>query len=434
MADTYANWAALAAANVEGVDYRIRVRPNRSLNSCIAIHGGGIEGGSTEIASEVAARTRHNFYTMEGLKTSGNSELHITSTNYDEPQAIAMVTKMDYCFSFHGMADVTAGVSETYVGGRDTIYRDATLAALQAAGFTASLGTSELNGDNPLNIVNKTRRSMGVQLELSNAQRRAFFPSGNTDRASREAAGRTDVFYRYAAAIASVANDLGGGALQTPQYQLNLANQTDQMSDFETWLNTNWDKISDAASPPSGTTLPQAGDYNVGDRFYKTDTKSIYILVVKDANWGWHWRPIHDAISPWFTPPGTCKDQAWDWNLNPVATNPFAIAFDNRGKCYWRGVIGPTVGDFSRNSSIPVFKPLPTGLRPAYRGVYMLGHENLSVGVDGTNLNCWQGARILISSHPATSPSVRGFGGTANFNRVHLNVQYAVGSSMYTAP
>jgi hypothetical protein len=218
----------------------------------------------------------------------------------------------------------------------------------------------------------------------------------------------------------------------TPNYGLARPEETDLMRDFETWLNPNWTKIEDAVSPPSGTTLPQNGIYNVGDRFYKSDTKSIYILVCKDANWGWHWRPVQDAISPWLTVPATCLDIS-GWTLNPVASDPFAIALDNRGKCYWRGIIGTSSGNIARNVSHQLFKPLPIGIRPRERGTFMLGHEGLSVGTDGTNLNSYQGARIFIHDTNTDTSSIRTFGGTADFNRVYLTgINYAVGSAKYT--
>src|SRR4051812_4872465 len=110
MADLYANFAALAAATTQGVDWRLDVRRNRSNSIAIAIHGGGIEIGTTEAASGLAASCRHSFYSFEGMRSSNNGELHITSTNFDEPTGLSMVTASDYCFSFHGMSDVTAGV------------------------------------------------------------------------------------------------------------------------------------------------------------------------------------------------------------------------------------------------------------------------------------------------------------------------------------
>jgi len=207
----------------------------------------------------------------------------------------------------------------------------------------------------------------------------------------------------------------------------------DVMNDPFNQINPNWDAINAAVGPNTGAVLPQAGSYDVGDRFYLTGTKSIYILVCKDANWGWHWRPIQDAISPWLTVPATCLNLG-TWTLNPVAANPFAIAFDHRGKCYWRGVIGITAGTIVRATSHAVFKPLPIGLLPRQGGTFMLGHETIAVGNVGTNLNSWQGARLFIPRVDSANPTVRCFGGNAEFNRVHLGgaVNYAVGTALYT--
>lgn len=434
MADVYANWAELAAANTEGVDYRLPIRYSSAKAVSIAIHGGAIEAGTSEVASTVAADCRHAYYSLEGIKTANNSDLHITSTRYDEPQGLRIVRSSDYCYSFHGMSDVTPSVAETYVGGLDIENRDLLISSLQGAGFAASLGTSELNGDNPSNITNKTNRAMGVQFEISNAQRRLFFPGGDLSRANRETGIRTEEFYKYVRAISHVVNGLGGGVDQTPNYRLSLATPSDSMADFETWLNANWERLRKASAPYSGTTLPQSGPWNIGDRFFKTDTNSIYILVTKSSDWGWHWRPIQDAISPWINVPTTALNTA-GWVLNGTPTNPVAIAFDNRGKCYWRGVLGVATGTFARHSSIAVFKTLPMGLLPRQTGTYMLGHEPLAVGVDGTNLNAYQGARFLISSFASTNPTVRAFGGTADISKVYLTgVNYAVGTGKYFTP
>ena len=78
MADLYANYAALAAARQIGVDYRILVRtPPGSRLAHIAIHGGGIELGTTEIADYLAG-SASRFYSFDGMLSSGNADLHIT--------------------------------------------------------------------------------------------------------------------------------------------------------------------------------------------------------------------------------------------------------------------------------------------------------------------------------------------------------------------
>ncbi|MFD7429061.1 poly-gamma-glutamate hydrolase family protein [Streptomyces sp. NPDC059818] len=201
MADLYANYAALAAAEVEGVGYsRTAVAPAGATWSSIAIHGGGIETGSGEMAREVAqAGARMAYYEFQGLKAFGNGDLHITSTNFDEPMATALVTATKRCLSFHGFVG-TDGVPETALGGLDTGLVASLTASLTAAGFRVITTPSEIGGTDPANICNTTSSGAGVQLEMSRALRNSFFPGANT-RPIRDAGLRTEAFYRYAAAV-----------------------------------------------------------------------------------------------------------------------------------------------------------------------------------------------------------------------------------------
>ncbi|MFG2670480.1 poly-gamma-glutamate hydrolase family protein [Streptomyces sp. NPDC048445] len=201
MADLYANYAALAAAETEGVDYsRTAVAPAGATWSSIAIHGGGIETGSGEMAREVAAAgARMAYYEFQGLKTSGNGDLHITSTNFDEPTAVALVTATKRCLSFHGFVG-TDGVPETALGGLDTGLVASLTASLTASGFRVITTPSEIGGTDPANICNTTSSGAGVQLEMSRALRDSFFPGANT-RPIRDSGARTEAFYRYAAAV-----------------------------------------------------------------------------------------------------------------------------------------------------------------------------------------------------------------------------------------
>lgn len=104
MADTYANWAALSAVEVEGTDYRIEVRRTPSRLSHIAIHGGGIEPGSSEVADAVASASRQQYYGMISTKPAGqNATLHITSTHFDEPRCVALQSSVKQTLSYHGL-------------------------------------------------------------------------------------------------------------------------------------------------------------------------------------------------------------------------------------------------------------------------------------------------------------------------------------------
>lgn len=202
MADTYPSYAALSAAETEGVDYtRTSITPAGATWASIAIHGGAIEAGSGEMAREVAG-SRMAYFEFAGIKSSMNTNLHLTSTVYDEPIGIAVAAASRRCLSFHGYAGIT-GVAETAIGGLDSALVDRVTAALTARGFAVVTAPSEISGTDPANICNKTTSGTGVQLEMSRAQRASFFPGGDLSRAMRESGQRTDVFYDYAEAVRS---------------------------------------------------------------------------------------------------------------------------------------------------------------------------------------------------------------------------------------
>lgn len=90
----YNSFAALASAQIEGIDYQRSWRSSPiSTLLHLAIHGGGIEQGTSELAS-AAAGDVHDFYTFDGIKQANNGDLHITSTSFDDPQALALAQSL----------------------------------------------------------------------------------------------------------------------------------------------------------------------------------------------------------------------------------------------------------------------------------------------------------------------------------------------------
>lgn len=79
MPDKYRNFSELARAETEGKDYRIIARLTDCPILIAAPHGGGIEPYTSELASEIAGSDL-SFYSFEGIKETGNSKLHITTT------------------------------------------------------------------------------------------------------------------------------------------------------------------------------------------------------------------------------------------------------------------------------------------------------------------------------------------------------------------
>lgn len=199
--DTYAGYADLSAHETEGADYRITERrPATATTAQIAIHGGAIEPGTTQLADHAASIRGDAYYSFEGIKPSANGTLHLTSTHFDEPRAVDLVGASTSTVSWHGAAGTTA---KTYIGGRDTELKSAAADQLRAAGFTVATGTPpELNANSPANITNRNGRGQGLQLELTKAQRTLFFTDGKLDRAwIEDPAHRTAAFYAYTAAI-----------------------------------------------------------------------------------------------------------------------------------------------------------------------------------------------------------------------------------------
>jgi hypothetical protein len=83
----------------------------------MAIHGGGIEAGTSEIALAAAGfhpatlmpsddgQGSHDLWLFEGLLARGNGRLHVTASNYDDPIATELVLNARRCISLHGCSD-----------------------------------------------------------------------------------------------------------------------------------------------------------------------------------------------------------------------------------------------------------------------------------------------------------------------------------------
>ncbi len=169
--DKYKNFAELSAGERAGVDYQIRVERRGMPVAIIAPHGGRIEPGTSEIAETIAGDAL-SFYTFEALRTAGKrGSLHITSTRFDEPLALALVAEAQKVVAIHGRADGGDPLTVS-VGGLDTALRDKIAAALTTTGFAAAVvAQGNLAGTDPANICNRSGTGAGVQLELPQALR-----------------------------------------------------------------------------------------------------------------------------------------------------------------------------------------------------------------------------------------------------------------------
>ncbi|WP_080872713.1 poly-gamma-glutamate hydrolase family protein [Oceanobacillus timonensis] len=201
--DTYKNFNELRQNERQEADYRISSEKRNPDVAFIAIHGGGIEPGTTELAEQLASAGEYTFYSFQGTKAANNTELHIDSTNFDEPEALDLVSDSFYTVSLHGYEDELE--KHTYLGGLDEALAQSMEKELKNAGFSVSDAPKELNGKEKDNIVNQNRQKKGIQLEISTAQRQAFFEDGDFSSENRD--NRTEEFYDY---IEAVGRALGG--------------------------------------------------------------------------------------------------------------------------------------------------------------------------------------------------------------------------------
>lgn len=160
----------------------------------LAIHGGGIEKGTSELALATAGyhpatllplvdgHGHHDFWLFEGLLPCGNRRLHVTASNYDEPIANELVKNARRCISLHGCADGQAKVSDQLpdgiiqIGGLDSALRDIVLEELTIEGIAAQIASDEmLDGDVASNIANKTKVRGCVQLEMGTRFRASLY-------------------------------------------------------------------------------------------------------------------------------------------------------------------------------------------------------------------------------------------------------------------
>lgn len=171
-ADRYQSFSALSQFETEGVDYRIHLIRRPSPVVVVAPHGGGIEPGTSEVATSIAAQS-FSLYCFEGLLSGRpHRDLHITSERFDEPRGVQLVETSDAAVGVHGRKDGDDAQS-VWLGGLNESLRDAVAQSLERVGFNVKTSGHSFPGRGKMNICNRGC-SGGVQLELPRTLRRAL--------------------------------------------------------------------------------------------------------------------------------------------------------------------------------------------------------------------------------------------------------------------
>ncbi|MCG3402249.1 poly-gamma-glutamate hydrolase family protein [Staphylococcus massiliensis] len=180
--DTYDSMTDLMTETTKGEDWVIETLNEGRKSLVMAPHGGGIEPGTSEVAKRIASNTISSYYTFKGMRASDNSELHVTSSHFDEPKALEMVKASNKTVSIH---KTKQSEYDVYIGGLDKDLQAKIKDELEAQGFRVAAGTDGIAGTNPDNIVNRNQKGAGVQLDLSSDTVKTFFKDGDLSRSAR---------------------------------------------------------------------------------------------------------------------------------------------------------------------------------------------------------------------------------------------------------
>ncbi|MGM0856152.1 MAG: poly-gamma-glutamate hydrolase family protein [Pseudomonadota bacterium] len=193
--DRYSNFEALKAERTEGCDFRVQVAMREDATvAVIAPHGGAIEPGTSELAFAIAGK-QLSFAIFEGIMAAHNRDLHITSTNFDEPRCTDVVARSHTAVAIHGENSQEATV---FTGGADAKLCSHISNALKEVGFTVREHENpNLQGKARANICNRGMSGAGVQLELSRGLRSTLFESLNAVGRARQ----TQVFHQFVYAV-----------------------------------------------------------------------------------------------------------------------------------------------------------------------------------------------------------------------------------------
>lgn len=179
-----------------------RSKPNSRV-FVVSPHGGSIEYLTSEIADTVAGDL-FKYHDFAGrLPESNFAKLHVTSRNYDCLLVERLNAESLYTLAIHGCTG-KPGEKVTYLGGKDQVGRELVRRHLEAAGFKTAEAPPHLSGLGDDNIVNLNQRGMGIQLEISYAQRRelAELRLATSDR--------FNLFNRYCSALREALGELSG--------------------------------------------------------------------------------------------------------------------------------------------------------------------------------------------------------------------------------
>ncbi|KGF26303.1 MULTISPECIES: poly-gamma-glutamate hydrolase family protein [Staphylococcus] len=202
--DKYHSMKELQNETIENEDWEIMTEDRDSDVTILAIHGGGIEPATSEIARVIANEGQFNYFVFNGIRTKGNNELHVTSINYDNDIAMNLVKSSERAVTIHGCLGEE---DVAYIGGKDNQLKERIANELNQIGVEVKEAPNHMSGVQDDNIVNCTKNEVGVQIELTSSLRKSLFKNNKFNRKSRmDESNWDDKMYDFGQAINSAIN------------------------------------------------------------------------------------------------------------------------------------------------------------------------------------------------------------------------------------
>ncbi|WP_436956390.1 poly-gamma-glutamate hydrolase family protein [Staphylococcus sp. AS1337] len=183
MTDKYNSMSELEAETIENSDWEIVSRYLDSQVIITAIHGGGIEPGTTEIADLTAQKGKYDYFSFKGTKSKGNEDLHVTSRNYDQSELMKMIKNKTCAVAIHG-CDGNENI--IYIGGKDQKLIYEMTKQFRQLNISVEQAPEHISGAHDDNIINCCKTGAGIQLELTPGLRKMCFDNQKYNKKSRE--------------------------------------------------------------------------------------------------------------------------------------------------------------------------------------------------------------------------------------------------------
>ncbi|MFE7512912.1 poly-gamma-glutamate hydrolase family protein [Streptomyces sp. NPDC057540] len=204
----------------QAADFDLATKAGYPRTAILALHGGGIEIGTSELALGIAGYdpgditptapallpATYDYFLFEGLLSTGNKALHVTSRNCDDHVALSLAASHLNVLSLHGCQYDQLGMPEpmiwppssdprlAVVGGLNAEFRAALVYEIGRAGFPVvdafdsryANRLQDFNGSHVTNPCNLTMLRKGAQIEMTTELRQSLF--GDYSSRSRRAA------------------------------------------------------------------------------------------------------------------------------------------------------------------------------------------------------------------------------------------------------